>query len=828
MLKVKPFLFILFLTVFVALFTTACSDSGSSSGNGGGIYDNSTNPDNPGGDTDAPDEEVDKPGVTAIDLAGNPFSLLGVYDVTLYGIDGEPVTTPASKSELRVGLNLATAAGGMTAPEVLMYLDFEGKQITFDKYIIDLSGLATAGGDLNKFIADTFANLIADTFANLGAELIENSKYGLYFTLDPAKNPNYSPIIDNLIIKNGQYLKLKLDKTKNLVQDGGLGLDGETPTDPEEPEEPVTVPVERVTISGQPASVVHGGAPFKLTASVLPNNATNKVVTWSSSHPDYISVDNQGNVTIKGYVEETITITAASTADKTKTDSYEFNIEKAAVTGISVIPAEMTLTLRKDGSTVSANITTAIEPAIATDYTSVKYEVTSGQDYITVDSKGVVTAVKEGNATVTVTAAGLTKTVTVTVNPAPTVEIPVTNITVTTSADKVYKKGTNVAVNFTLTPANTTDNMVSYSMQSGSGHISTANGSGILEVTNVQGGETITFTTVRGQKATYTINAVDVITSVSFKNETITVEQTKTGSNELNIKEAIQNSSSSITYESLTPNLASVNSSTGVVTGLKNGIAKIRVTVIPKYDSNERITAEYEVDVLGLVDFSSNDSFIASAQGTYNITFFGTNPGKASGLMGGQTEVPVTTDCELYKELFMSTKCEGGGFVKNIIVNKDKFVGKATITIQDDGSAVIHTKILMTAESMAKNSPNDQYQYSVYRTTSGGDSDNSKNTVQGITGRHLTAKGTWATSTFNVRQYKNNLSKEIILYSNLIGKEINLPIVGNKTVNPITYVIMSKESSQPEKMGYSDISVAPFNKVTGINPTDFGEDAPHY
>lgn len=820
MLKVKPFLFILFLTVFVALFTTACSDSGSSSGNGGGIYDNSTNPDNPGGDTDAPDEEVDKPGVTAIDLAGNPFSLLGVYDVTLYGIDGEPVTTPASKSELRVGLNLATAAGGMTAPEVLMYLDFEGKQITFDKYIIDLSGLATAGGDLNKFIADTFANL--------GAELIENSKYGLYFTLDPAKNPNYSPIIDNLIIKNGQYLKLKLDKTKNLVQDGGLGLDGETPTDPEEPEEPVTVPVERVTISGQPASVVHGGAPFKLTASVLPNNATNKVVTWSSSHPDYISVDNQGNVTIKGYVEETITITAASTADKTKTDSYEFNIEKAAVTGISVIPAEMTLTLRKDGSTVSANITTAIEPAIATDYTSVKYEVTSGQDYITVDSKGVVTAVKEGNATVTVTAAGLTKTVTVTVNPAPTVEIPVTNITVTTSADKVYKKGTNVAVNFTLTPANTTDNMVSYSMQSGSGHISTANGSGILEVTNVQGGETITFTTVRGQKATYTINAVDVITSVSFKNETITVEQTKTGSNELNIKEAIQNSSSSITYESLTPNLASVNSSTGVVTGLKNGIAKIRVTVIPKYDSNERITAEYEVDVLGLVDFSSNDSFIASAQGTYNITFFGTNPGKASGFMGGQTEVPVTTDCELYKELFMSTKCEGGGFVKNIIVNKDKFVGKATITIQDDGSAVIHTKILMTAESMAKNSPNDQYQYSVYRTTSGGDSDNSKNTVQGITGRHLTAKGTWATSTFDVRQYKNNLSKEIILYSHLIGKEISIPIAGNKTVNPITYVIMSKESSQPEKMGYSDISVAPFNKVTGINPTDLGKDAPIY
>ncbi len=797
MLKVKPFLFILFLTVFAALLSTGCSNDSSSSG--GGIY--------------SPDGEEEK--VTPIDLAGNPFSLLGVYDVILYGINGEPVNTPAMKSELRVGLNLNKAAGGMEAPEVLMSLDFEGTQILFDEYVIDLSGLESAGGDLNKFIADTFDNL--------GAELIEGSKYGLYFTLDPAKNPQYKPILDNSIVQDGQYLKLELRKTNDIEVDGGL--EAATPTDPEEP---VTVPVESVTIKGQPASVVHGGAPFKLTAEVLPNNADNKAVTWKSSHPAYMSVDNQGYVTIKGYTAETITITATSVSDKTKTASLRFNIEKAAVTAISVIPANMTLTLKKDGSTVSANITTAIEPAIATDYTNVKYEVTSGSQYIRVDTKGVVTAVAQGNAVVTITVGSFTKQVNVTVNPAPTVEIPVTNITITTPANTVYKKGTNVAVNFTLAPANTTDTMVSYTISNNSGNLSTSNGSGTLEITNVQGGETITLTTAKGHKAVYTINAVDSISGLSFKTAQVKVEQNKTVSNELNNKNMILNSSSSITYESLDTNLASVNSSTGVVTGLKNGITKIRVTVIPKYNSSERITAEYEVDVLGLVDFSSNNSFIASAQGTYNITFFGTNPGKASGFMGVQTEVPVTTDCELYKELFNSTKCEGGGFVKNIIVNKDKFVGKATITIQNDDSAVIHTKILMTAESMANNSPNDQYQYSVYRTTNGGDSNNSKNTVQGITGRHLTANGTWATSTFDVRQYKNNLSKEIILYSHLIGKEITIPIVGNKTVNPITYVIMSKESSQPEKMGYSDISVAPFNKVTGINPTDLGKDAPIY
>ncbi|WP_242348701.1 Ig-like domain-containing protein [Mucispirillum schaedleri] len=804
MLKVKPFLFILFLTVFAALLSTGCSNDSSSSG--GGIY--------------SPDVEESK--VTPIDLAGNPFSLLGVYDVILYGINGEPVNAPAMKSELRVGLNLNKAAGGMEAPEVLMSLDFEGTQILFDKYVIDLSGLESAGGDLNKFIADTFDNL--------GAELIEGSEYGLYFTLDPAKNPQYKPILDNSIVQDGQYLKLELRKTNDIEVDGGL--EAATPTDPEEP---VTVPVESVTIKGQPASVVHGGAPFKLTAEVLPSNADNKAVTWKSSHPAYMSVDNQGYVTIKGYTAETITITATSVSDKTKTASLRFNIEKAAVTAISVIPANMTLTLKKDGSTVSANITTAIEPAIATDYTNVKYEVTSGSQYIRVDTKGVVTAVAQGNAVVTITVGNFTKQVTVTVNPAPTVEIPVTNITITTSANTVYKKGTNVAVNFTLAPANTTDTMVSYTISNNSGNLSTSNGSGTLEITNVQGGETITLTTAKGHKAVYTINAVDSISGLSFKTAQVKVEQNKTVSNELNNKDMILNSSSSITYESLNTNLASVNSSTGVVTGLKNGIAKIRVTVIPKYDSSERITAEYEVDVLGLVDFSSNNSFIASAQGTYEITFFGTSPGNATGGSGilcsivrNQTNVPVTTDCEEYKSLFGSSNCEGGGIVKNIIVSQNNFAGIGTITINNTGSAVIHTKILMTASDMVKNSPNDQYQYSVYKTTSGGDSSNSNGTVQGIIGRHLTANGRWDTSTFDVRQYKNNNSKEIVLYSELKGKQISAGGCNDMTINPRTYVIAKKISSKVDKMDYTDISVTPFNKVTGVTPTNLGSDAPPY
>ncbi|MDY5050969.1 MAG: Ig-like domain-containing protein [Candidatus Mucispirillum faecigallinarum] len=739
------------------------------------------------------------------------MALLGVYNVTSQVVN-EISQQVAQGSEFRVNVDITRLNAGFV--DVLVRIIVNGKTIEFQREV------ALAGQTIG-------AEFFEEIFGSMGAEV--TGDYTLKFTLT---SETYSELVEAGIISEGQTLVLSLDKTKDLS--AGEGLDdattgGDSSEDnPDNPENPAEVPVESVTISGQPESVVHGGTSFSLSAAVLPNNAANKDVKWLSSQPAYISVDeNTGFVRILGYTAEPVTITAYSVENNAVKDEWTFNIEKAAVTSISVTPASMELTLRNDSSTVSANITTAIEPAIASEYTDVNYEVTEGQDKISVDENGVVKALAEGSATVTVTAGTFTKTVTVTVNPAPAVEIPVTDISISTETNKVYKKGTNVTINFTLTPTTTTDTIVSYTSSKGTGSIPTSNGTGSFEFLNVQGGETVTLTTVKGQKATYTITAVDGITTVSFVNSQITVDQNQTKSNTLNNADVLQNSSSSITYESLTPELASVDKTTGAVTGLKNGLATIQVTVQPKYESSP-LTATFTVDVLGLVDFSSNDSFVASAQGTYKITFFGTNPGKASGFMGGQTEVPVTTDCELYKALFNASKCEGGGFVSNIIVDPSNFVGRATITINNDGSAVIHTKILMTADTMKSNSPNDQYQYSVYRTTSGGDSRNANNTVQGITGRHLTANGTWATSTFDIRQYQQNLSKEIVLYSNLIGKTISVPLLGEKTVNPITYVIMVKESSQPEKMDYSNISVAPFNTITGINPDDLGSDAPTY
>ena len=80
------------------------------------------------------------------------------------------------------------------------------------------------------------------------------------------------------------------------------------------------IPVESVTITNAPTEALFVNSTGTLTATVSPDNATDKTVTWSSSDPDYVSInETTGKYTImgkKGYGSATITATAG---DKTAT-----------------------------------------------------------------------------------------------------------------------------------------------------------------------------------------------------------------------------------------------------------------------------------------------------------------------------------------------------------------------------------------------------------------------------------------------------------------------------------------------------------------------------
>lgn len=96
----------------------------------------------------------------------------------------------------------------------------------------------------------------------------------------------------------------------------------------------VIVPVSSITINSAPTEALFVNSKGTLTATVLPDNATDKTVTWSSSDPDYVSINaTTGEYEVKGtkgYGSATITATAGGkTATCTITGKVTYTSLKA-------------------------------------------------------------------------------------------------------------------------------------------------------------------------------------------------------------------------------------------------------------------------------------------------------------------------------------------------------------------------------------------------------------------------------------------------------------------------------------------------------------------
>lgn len=84
------------------------------------------------------------------------------------------------------------------------------------------------------------------------------------------------------------------------------------------------VPVASVTLDKTSLTLDVGGSDT-LTATVEPDNATNKAVTWSSSNENVATVDQNGNVKAVGAGKATITATTADGSGKTATCEVTVN-----------------------------------------------------------------------------------------------------------------------------------------------------------------------------------------------------------------------------------------------------------------------------------------------------------------------------------------------------------------------------------------------------------------------------------------------------------------------------------------------------------------------
>ncbi len=152
------------------------------------------------------------------------------------------------------------------------------------------------------------------------------------------------------------------------------------------------------------------GETAQLTATVLPDNATNKNVTWSTSNASIATVDANGLVTAVSAGTATITVT---TEDGTKTASCTVTVT-VPVTGVTLSQTQASLYYNRTPNTLTLTATVAPDNATNKDVTW----TSSDSTVATVDQNGLVTALARGTAVITATTVdgGKTATCTVTVS----------------------------------------------------------------------------------------------------------------------------------------------------------------------------------------------------------------------------------------------------------------------------------------------------------------------------------------------------------------------------------------------------------------------------
>lgn len=145
------------------------------------------------------------------------------------------------------------------------------------------------------------------------------------------------------------------------------------------------------------------GEKSKLAVTVTPATAKNKNVKWTSSNTKVATVTSTGEIIAQGAGTATIT---ATTEDRGKVATATINVK------------EISITLDKQETNVLVGNKLSIGYTISPDSVTNK-EVTwtsSNTELATVDSKGIVTALKEGTVTVTATTKVDAKTASIKIN----------------------------------------------------------------------------------------------------------------------------------------------------------------------------------------------------------------------------------------------------------------------------------------------------------------------------------------------------------------------------------------------------------------------------
>lgn len=325
---------------------------------------------------------------------------------------------------------------------------------------------------------------------------------------------------------------------------------------------PLTKPVTDISLSESSIELT-AGETAALTATITPQDATNKNLTWSVVSPGIVEIQGQGtNVTLIGKKEGT-TIVRATAA------SGIYKECEVTVVGVPVEDIEIESSLELPAG-LTATLTPIFTPQNATNK---KIIWTSSDTSVATVKGGVVTGKKEGEATITATSAEdpeITSTCEVTVGPA--------------VVDSITLSQTNLilALNETATLEATVnpEGYVSQEVEWSSADKSIASIDQTGKVTALKGGETtITVTSKEDPtvKATCTVKVQIPVLNMILSKPSLSLA---VGDSET-LTAAISPSNATdqkITWTSDNPSVATVDAN-GKVTAVKVGNAEITATV---------------------------------------------------------------------------------------------------------------------------------------------------------------------------------------------------------------------------------------------------------
>ncbi len=325
----------------------------------------------------------------------------------------------------------------------------------------------------------------------------------------------------------------------------------------------VTTGVSGVVVSPKTASINVGGTQ-QLTATVSPDNATNKNVTWSSATPGVATV-NPTTGLVTGVANGTVVITA-TTEEGAKTDTATITV-KTPVSGVTMTPSDYTFSTL--GGT--QQLTATVAPATASNK-AVSY-VSSYPGVATVSNTGLVTSVDNGTTTITVTTADGAKTAESVID----VTIPVTGIDMTPLTATLTSVGATQQLTASVIPANARRKGISYTTSAAG--VATVSASGLITAV-ANGTANITATTADGgfsKVCAVTVNIPVPVASVSVSPTTATL--TSVGATQQLTPTVLPANATNkaVTYSTSATGVATVSSS-GLITAVANGTANITVT----------------------------------------------------------------------------------------------------------------------------------------------------------------------------------------------------------------------------------------------------------